>query len=398
MNKTEYLQFAEAELGRVLTIVRKKNSDYTGGVECTDPFANFNISEDFGVPPLTGLCVRMADKFQRVKTFCRDGRMSQENEGAVDAFRDIIGYSLIALGMLHDTAPAVSPENVSPPFEGPVVGFPKIQHPHVPETDFGNIIPTEAAVVGKLVSGGRYEDRRGRIVMITATANGFTYPFEGDNGIPYYSTGNQGREYAIGSSSYDLVKVVSEPQAGLAPQDEPQVAPEHCPPNILNEPPHPVTKLKLQLEAGKTYRNRIGDIVRIAGPSSTKTFPWVDEGGTTYTDEGLYLLCTGGMCLDLIEEVVDEPQDTVAPKVVKGLGEGFPAAISLKVGGVYRNRLGQERTIVEDRGEGYRFPFEDNERSYTKDGHHFFSTPDDFDLVEVVSEPAPQNDNPCPFS
>jgi hypothetical protein len=44
MNKTEYLQFAEAELGRVLTIVRKKNSDYTGGVECTDPFANFNIS------------------------------------------------------------------------------------------------------------------------------------------------------------------------------------------------------------------------------------------------------------------------------------------------------------------------------------------------------------------
>jgi hypothetical protein len=66
------------------------------------------------------------------------------------------------------------------------------------------------------------------------------------------------------------------------------------------------------------------------------------------------------------------------------------------VGGVYRNRLGQERTIVEDCGEGYRFPFEDNERSYT-DGHYFFSTPDDFDLVEVVSEPAPQNDNPCPF-
>jgi hypothetical protein len=375
MNKTEYLKFAEAELGRVLTIVRKKNSDYTGGVECTDPFANFNISEDFGVPPLTGLCVRMADKFQRVKTFCRDGRMSQENEGAVDAFRDIIGYSLIALGMLHDTAPAVSPENFSPQFEGPVVGFPKIQHPHVPETDFGNIIPTEAAVVGKLVSGGRYEDRRGRIVMITATASGFTYPFEGDNGIPYYSTGNQGREYAIGSSSYDLVKVVEQP----------------------DEPPHPVTKLKLQLEAGKTYRNRIGGIVRIAGPSSTKTFPWVDEGGTTYTDEGLYLLCTGGMCLDLIEEVVDEPQDTVAPKVVKGLGEGFPAAISLKVGGVYRNRLGEERKIVQDYGEAYCHPFTDDERSYRKDGRYLISSPNEFDLVEVVSEPAPQNDNPCPF-
>jgi hypothetical protein len=115
MNKTEYIAFAEAEMNRVLAIVRKKNSDYTGGTECTDPFANFTISTDFGVPPLTGLCIRMADKFQRVKTFCRDGKMAQSNEGAVDAFRDIIGYSLIALGMLEEQR-----ELYDPPEEKPV--------------------------------------------------------------------------------------------------------------------------------------------------------------------------------------------------------------------------------------------------------------------------------------
>jgi hypothetical protein len=366
MNKTEYLQFAEAELGRVLTIVRKKNSDYTGGVECTDPFANFNISEDFGVPPLTGLCVRMADKFQRVKTFCRDGRMSQENEGAVDAFRDIIGYSLIALGMLHDTAPAVSPENFSPPFEGPVVGFPKIQHPHVPETDFGNIIPTEAAVVGKLVSGGRYEDRRGRIVMITATASGFTYPFEGDNGIPYYSTGNQGREYAIGSSSYDLVKVVSEPQ------DPPQVAPQDT----------------ISLKVGGVYRNRLGrerTIVEDRGEGYR--FPFEDNE-RSYTKDGHHFFSTPDD-FDLIE-VVSEPQADLAPQDEPQVAP--PAAISLKVGGVYRNRLGEERKIVQDYGEGYCHPFTDHERSYRADGHYLISVPNEFDLIEVVSEPghAPQ--------
>jgi len=102
MNKTEYLQFAEAELNRVLAIARQKNNDYTGGTTNHNPFANFEGSSDFGVPPITGLCIRMSDKFQRLKTFCRDGKMAQANEGAVDALRDIMGYSLIALGMLKD--------------------------------------------------------------------------------------------------------------------------------------------------------------------------------------------------------------------------------------------------------------------------------------------------------
>jgi hypothetical protein len=117
MNKTQYLAFAEAELNRVLSIVRQKNSDYTGGTTNHNPFANFEIANDFGVPPITGLCIRMADKFQRVKAYCRDGKLAQANEGAVDAFRDIIGYSLIALGMLKDEADYEAMMNVGDTLE-----------------------------------------------------------------------------------------------------------------------------------------------------------------------------------------------------------------------------------------------------------------------------------------
>jgi hypothetical protein len=45
----------------------------------------------------------MQDKFQRAKAFCKDGKLSVCTEGdqAKDIFRDLIGYSLIALGMLE---------------------------------------------------------------------------------------------------------------------------------------------------------------------------------------------------------------------------------------------------------------------------------------------------------
>ena len=80
-----------------------KNRDYTGGDTCDNPFANFDASTDFGVQPLTGICIRMQDKFQRAKAFCADGSLSINSDGdkAKDIFRDLIGYSLIAIGMLE---------------------------------------------------------------------------------------------------------------------------------------------------------------------------------------------------------------------------------------------------------------------------------------------------------
>ena len=48
------------------------------------------------------LVVRCLDKVQRVKSFTKQGILQVEGEGVEDAFKDIIGYSLLALGMLEE--------------------------------------------------------------------------------------------------------------------------------------------------------------------------------------------------------------------------------------------------------------------------------------------------------
>lgn len=101
MNKTElFFKFVENEQTQLLELMRAKNADYTNG---SGPFANFEVAEDFGVSPLTGLLLRMSDKFQRLKSFSRCGKLEVTGEGVEDAFRDLIGYSYLALGMLKDS-------------------------------------------------------------------------------------------------------------------------------------------------------------------------------------------------------------------------------------------------------------------------------------------------------
>ena len=102
-DKEWWEKFRHEEVENILNLTAKKNSDYTGGQSNGNPFANFDESSEFGVDPLTGICIRMADKFQRAKAYCNDGRLSVCTEGdqAADIFRDLIGYSLIALGMIE---------------------------------------------------------------------------------------------------------------------------------------------------------------------------------------------------------------------------------------------------------------------------------------------------------
>jgi hypothetical protein len=102
MDKEEYLSYIQITLDELQELIRQKNNDYTGGKSNADPFANFRQAADFGVEPLTGLAIRMGDKFQRIKAFALDGKLAVGGEGIEDAFRDLIGYSLIALGMLEE--------------------------------------------------------------------------------------------------------------------------------------------------------------------------------------------------------------------------------------------------------------------------------------------------------
>jgi hypothetical protein len=96
-------KFRSEEMDDILAMTANKNSDYTGGKTCNNPFANFDASTEFGVHPLTGICIRMQDKFQRAKAFCSDGSLKVTTKGdqSKDIFRDLIGYSLIAIGMLE---------------------------------------------------------------------------------------------------------------------------------------------------------------------------------------------------------------------------------------------------------------------------------------------------------
>ena len=91
------------EIMNAVKIHTQKNHDYSGGDDPNgDPLSNFRGSKDFGVAPITGLALRMGDKFKRIQTYIKTGKLKVENEGVKDAFRDLAVYSLLALALLSE--------------------------------------------------------------------------------------------------------------------------------------------------------------------------------------------------------------------------------------------------------------------------------------------------------
>lgn len=80
--------------------MERKNSDYTGGKEAEDVFANFRSATYLGVHPVTGILMRVMDKIQRIRTFTNDGALSVSDESVDDAFEDIINYAILGKAML----------------------------------------------------------------------------------------------------------------------------------------------------------------------------------------------------------------------------------------------------------------------------------------------------------
>jgi hypothetical protein len=75
-----------------------KSADY--GSE-TDPLANIRQGAEFvGIEPWRGCMVRIADKVQRLKTFCRTGRLV--HEGVRDTLLDLSAYSLLAIVLFDE--------------------------------------------------------------------------------------------------------------------------------------------------------------------------------------------------------------------------------------------------------------------------------------------------------
>jgi len=102
MTHEELLQLHMQHTDHCRSIMERKNKDYTGGEEATDPFANFRAAKTIGLHPVKGILLRMQDKIQRLNTFTNDGKLSVENESATDACHDMINYAVLILGLIED--------------------------------------------------------------------------------------------------------------------------------------------------------------------------------------------------------------------------------------------------------------------------------------------------------
>ena len=77
----------------LMDTIEKKNSDYS---DDKDFFFNFKTCEYFlDIDPLTGILIRMGDKYSRVCKI-RDSNPKVKNESLKDALLDLAGYALIS--------------------------------------------------------------------------------------------------------------------------------------------------------------------------------------------------------------------------------------------------------------------------------------------------------------
>ena len=92
------------KLEEVAALHAKKSNDYSSA---TDPLANIRASEEFGVPAWLGAMIRLNDKITRIKSYTRNGKLS--NESVRDSLIDLAVYAIIALTLWdeHETTTPV---------------------------------------------------------------------------------------------------------------------------------------------------------------------------------------------------------------------------------------------------------------------------------------------------
>jgi hypothetical protein len=87
-----------ALLAEMQRLHESKSADY-GSEE--DPLANVRSGADFvNIEPWRGCMVRIADKVQRLRTYCRTGRLV--HEGVRDTLLDLSAYSLLAIVLFDE--------------------------------------------------------------------------------------------------------------------------------------------------------------------------------------------------------------------------------------------------------------------------------------------------------
>lgn len=86
-------------LAEMASLHKSKSADY--GSEA-DPLANIRQGADFvDIEPWRGCMVRIADKVQRLRTYCKTGTLV--HEGVKDTLLDLAAYSLLAIVLYEET-------------------------------------------------------------------------------------------------------------------------------------------------------------------------------------------------------------------------------------------------------------------------------------------------------
>jgi nitrogen regulatory protein PII-like uncharacterized protein len=78
----------------------KKNAGYSG--DSPDRWANFRMSEAFGVSAFLGCLIRMSDKYIRVTNLVKNPLNEQVGENIKDTLMDLSAYALIAICLLEE--------------------------------------------------------------------------------------------------------------------------------------------------------------------------------------------------------------------------------------------------------------------------------------------------------
>ena len=71
-----------------------KSHDYSGE---GDPFRNFKMSENMGIPAWKGVLIRISDKFSRLCSFANKEEFKVKDENIEDTLKDLASYALIDL-------------------------------------------------------------------------------------------------------------------------------------------------------------------------------------------------------------------------------------------------------------------------------------------------------------
>jgi hypothetical protein len=146
--------------------------------------------------------------------------------------------------------------------------------------------------------------------------------------------------------------------------------------------------MSLQLEVGKTYKDREGRLITITGKRDFNcTYPYTGDSGKTYMPNGRFYdfdfhdndLVKEALTMQMVSSTWGFPN-------FKQVEEETKMSLELEVGVTYISREGSLVTIVERVIDAKVFPFRgDNKIAYTKEGSEFINLESKNDLIQIKS-------------